>query len=57
MISFKLLFIKCLGSMVDPIKNPINAISSVMTRLFDGVLIDKSRNIANRNRTINGLKT
>ena len=54
-IFFKLLFRKCLGSIADPIKNPANARINVMTRLSEGLLIDKSRNNANKKSTINGL--
>ena len=42
--------------MADPIKNPMNAIINVTTKLVDGAFMDRSRNKANRNSTINGLK-
>jgi hypothetical protein len=45
----------CLGIIADPIKNPTNAIISVMTKLVDGGLSDSIRNIANKKSTINGL--
>jgi hypothetical protein len=52
----KLLFRKYLDSNVDPIKNPANAKSKVMTKLLEGLFMDKSKNKANKKRTINGLK-
>jgi hypothetical protein len=45
-----------LGSIADPMKNPANPIIRVITRLVDGLLIDRSRNNAKRNSTISGLK-
>lgn len=50
-------FKKYFGIIADPIKNPINARIRVITKLLDGRLIDKSKNNANKNKTINGLKT
>ena len=44
------------GMMVDAIKNAINPNSNVITRLVEGGFIDKSRNNANINKTINGWK-
>jgi len=52
----KFLFKKNLESKVDPIKNPANAKINVITKLVDGLFIDKSRNRANKNNTISGLK-
>ena len=51
-----LLFKKYLGSIADPIANAMNAIINMITRLVDGLFIDKSRKIANNKRTIKGLK-
>ena len=50
------LFKKYFGSKVDPMKNAANAMINVTTRLFDGAVIDRSRNNANRNSTISGWK-
>jgi hypothetical protein len=48
---------KYLESKVDPIKNPMNARINVMTKLVEGLLMDKSKNNANKKSTIKGLKT
>ena len=48
-------FKKYLGKTADPIKNATNPMSSVTTKLWEGGLIDKIRNIENKNSTINGL--
>ena len=53
---FKSLFRTCLGTRKAPMKNPINAMSIVMTRLVDGAVTDKSKNNAKSTSTINGLK-
>ena len=53
----KFLFKKNLESKVDPIKNPMNARINVMTKLVEGLLMDKSKNNANKKSTIKGLKT
>ena len=49
-------FKKYLGSIADPMKNATNAIINVITKLLEGAVIDKSKNIANKNSTIKGLK-
>jgi hypothetical protein len=49
-------FKKYFGSMDDPMKNPTNARISVITRLSEGLFIDKIKNTANRKSTISGLK-
>ena len=48
MMFFGLLFKKYLGSATDPMANPANAISNVMTRLVEGLLMDRSKNRANK---------
>ena len=42
-------FRKYLGITVDPIKNAINPIINVITKLVDGAVIDKSKNNENKN--------
>ena len=42
------------GITVDPIKNATNPIIRVMTKLVEGGLIDKSKNMENNSRTISG---
>jgi hypothetical protein len=50
------LFKKNLGRIAAPMKKATNPISSVIVRLAVIGFKDSNRNIANRNRTINGLK-
>jgi len=45
-----------LGIMVDPMKNAMNPISNVITKLVEGGLSDKIKNNANNKRTISGWK-
>lgn len=52
----RFLFKKCLGSIVDPIKNAINAIINVIVKLWDNLFKDNIKKPANKKRTINGLK-
>jgi hypothetical protein len=52
----RLLFKKYLGSSIDPIMNPANARNNVMTRLVEGLFMDKIKKRANKKSTINGLK-
>ena len=49
-------FRKYLGSSVEPMKNPPNAIISVAIKLSEGRFIERSRNSANRKSTISGWK-
>lgn len=56
MIFSKFLFKRCLGSIADPIKNATNPIINVITKLGEGVLIDKIKKNENNTNTINGLK-
>lgn len=53
---FKSLFKKYLGRIAEPKKNPTNAMTNVMTKLVEGLLIDNSKNDANIKSTIKGLK-
>jgi hypothetical protein len=46
----------CLGIIADPIKNATNPIINVITKLGEGVLIDKIKKNENNTNTINGLK-
>lgn len=52
----EVLFKKYLGRIADPIKKAITAISNVITKLVEGALIDKIKNIENKRSTIKGLK-
>lgn len=56
MIFSKFLFKRCLGRIADPIKNATNPIINVITKLGEGVLIDKIKKNENNTNTINGLK-
>lgn len=56
MIFSKFLFKRCLGRIADPIKNATNPIINVITKLGDGVFIDKIKKNENNTKTINGLK-
>ena len=51
----RLLFKKYLGKIADPMKNAINPIRSVITKLVDGGVNVNIKKIANRTNTINGL--
>ena len=51
----RLLFKKYFGKIADPMKNAINPIRIVITKLVDGGFSDNIKKIANRNKTINGL--
>ena len=50
------LFKKNLGSIADPIKNPINARASVIAKLFETEFNANIKNIEKTRRTTNGLK-
>ena len=49
------LFRNLLGIIVDPIKNAINPMSNVITKLVEGLFIDKIKKNENNTITINGL--
>lgn len=53
--SLMFLFRNLLGIIVDPIKNAINPMSNVITKLVEGLFIDKIKKNENNTITINGL--
>jgi hypothetical protein len=49
------LFKKRLGRIADPMKNAMNPISNVTTKLLEGGFKDSIKKSENKNRTIKGL--